>query len=108
MELSRNPPQRGRRGSTWGNAGLFAPLTAPLHQLTRCAYDNYAFTCIPLYTKYKRINWYCNYEETSNGEVILRFTFRTFPLWLLSAARYLEDHIIRLARPLRATRKRLR
>jgi flagellar biosynthesis/type III secretory pathway protein FliH len=33
-------------------------------------------------------------EEISDGEVILRFHFRVFPLWVLEAARYMEDHII--------------
>jgi predicted transposase YdaD len=33
-------------------------------------------------------------EEISAGEVILRFHFRVFPLWVLEAARYMEDHII--------------
>jgi hypothetical protein len=34
------------------------------------------------------------FEEISDGEVILRFHFRVFPLWVLEAARYMEDHVI--------------
>ncbi|MBA2679332.1 MAG: hypothetical protein H0U76_13160 [Ktedonobacteraceae bacterium] len=33
-------------------------------------------------------------EETSNGEIILSFAFRNFPLWRLSAERYVADHVL--------------
>jgi hypothetical protein len=32
--------------------------------------------------------------EISNGETILIFHFRTFPLWLLNAAQYVANHVI--------------
>jgi hypothetical protein len=33
-------------------------------------------------------------EEISDGEIILSFRFRVFPLWKLSARQYMDDHVI--------------
>jgi len=34
------------------------------------------------------------FVEISAGEIILNFHFRTFPLWLLSAKQYVQDHVV--------------